>query len=115
MAQKILGQTLNAALGTPTQIYIVPAGTEASNLVLTICNTTAAASFFRVFQDDDGTGVAAVNQIQQGVSDGNNDVAAYTTTRIVLGPMSTEDGTIHVASETSNALTFTLHGTERTL
>ena len=115
MAQKILGQTLNAALGTPTQIYIVPASTEASGLVLTICNTTAAASFFRVFQDDDGTGVADVNQLYQGVDGGVNDLAAYTTTRLAIGPMSTVNGTIHVASETASAITFTLHGTERTL
>ena len=115
MAQKILGQVLNPVLATPTLIYTVPAGTEASNLVLTICNTTASPSFFRVFQDDDGSGVAAVNQIQQGVDGGNNDVAAYTTVRIPIGPMSNATGTIHVASETANALTFTLYGIERTL
>ena len=115
MAQKQLGQTLNAAVGTPTQIYIVPAGTEVSSLVLTICNTTSAASFFRVFQDDNGTGVAAVNQLYQGVSGGVNDLAPYTTVRLAIGPMSTVNGTIYVASETTDALTFTLHGTERTL
>jgi len=112
MPQKQLGQTETAA-NTDTLLYTLPDNTEASNLTLTVANTGAAANFFKVYQDNDGAVHTTATALYFGSSGNGNDLAANTTVILRIGSMSNFSGTMYVAGETANEVTFTLHGIER--
>lgn len=102
-----LGQTQTAA-ATATSIYSPPTDVEATDLSLTCVNTTGAADTIRVYQDDDGTTYTAATAIYYDLS-----IDAGETLVLSLGPMRNSAGNVAVESATANAVTFTLHGTER--
>lgn len=102
-----LGQARDSTGDTATTVYTVPSNVRATNLIMTIANTTATADDYRIFQDDNGTTADASTALFYDVA-----IAANTTIRVSLGPMSTATGTIRVSSSTANAITFTLHGSE---
>ncbi len=112
MAQKELGQVRAITAGTPVSIYSPAAGVEASNLQLNICNQTGTAAFFRVFKDDDGTTYDETTALRFGASGSPDDLPANSTRVISIGPMNNSAGNLAVDTETTNALTFTLHGIE---
>jgi len=112
MASKQLGQVRAITAGTPVSIYSPASGVQASGLRLTICNQTATACFYRVFQDDNGTTYDETTALYYGASGSEHDLAANTTVRLNIGPMNNSSGNLAVDVETTNALTFTLHGNE---
>jgi len=115
MPQKQLGQVRAITAGTPVSIYSPGTNVEATNLILTICNQTATARFFRVFQDDNGTDYTQPTAIHYGASGSPDDLAAFSTRRLPIPHMNNSSGNLAVDTETTDALTFTLHGTERTV
>ena len=104
MPQKQLGQVADGVGDTPTTLYTLAASTQASGLVITVCNV-GAADDYRITQDDNGTVGTIVTALHWDVA-----IAANTTVRIPVGPMSTATGTIRVSSSTADRITFTLHG-----
>ena len=106
MPQKQLGQVADGTGDTPTTLYTLPASTQASGLVVTVCNV-GAADAYRITQDDNGTTALVGQALHWDVA-----IAANTTVRLPIGPMSTATGTIRVSSTTANRITFTLHGIE---
>ena len=102
-----LGQVADGTGDTAVTLYTVASNVSASNLFITVCNVTATADDFRIFQDDNGTIATIVTAIYYDYP-----VAANQTLRIPVGPMSTATGTIRVSSSVADAVTFTLHGIE---
>lgn len=103
---------LAQAAGTAADavLYTPDAGKTAANLIMIVCNTDAAASYFSIYQDDDGAVHTAATALYfQTV------IAANTTVRLLLPPMTDAAGNISVACETDADCTFTLQGTEMLL
>lgn len=107
LTHKQLGQVRPPTAGTAVTLYTVPAGTQAINLVLFICNQTASASTYTIFQDDEGSGSGSTTMLYNTVT-----IAAAETAILQLPPLSTEGAIITVKSGNNNALTFTLGGIE---
>ena len=77
---------------------------------LVVCNTSAAAATFRFFIDDDGTTYDESTALfwDENIPVGQTlifDMSQY---------MDNSSGNAAVRSDTANALTFTLSGTEKT-
>ena len=102
-----LGQAIDAVGDTATTLYTVPANVRASNLVITVTNTTASAYDYRITQDDNGTTATVATALYWDVA-----IAANTTVRLAIGGMQTATGTIRVSSSVASAVAFTLHGIE---
>lgn len=107
MPLKQLGQQRPPTADTPVSIYSPATNIEATGLVLTICNQSAAASTYRIFQDDNGTTYDQTTALYWDVA-----IAADTTVRVNVGPMNDSSGNLAVSAGDNNALTFTLHGSE---
>ena len=107
--QKQLGQNRPSTADTPETIYTVPAGTQATNMLMYVCNQSGSASTYSVYQDDTGSGSGTTTVLHFDVS-----IAANETVLLQIPPMSTENGIITVAAGDNNALTFTLGGMEVT-
>ena len=104
--QKQLGQSAPAA-DTDTVIYTNTSGLEVTGMVMTCCNHHATlADTLHIYQDDDA-GLHTDAQMLYS----NFSVAAGSTARLAIGPMSTASGTVSVNSVLAH-ITFTLHGTE---
>ncbi len=103
--QKQLGQLNPGAANT--SIYTPPADTEASGLILTVCETGGVARTFRVFQDHDGSTYGDAQALYYDYP-----IEANATLRFAIGPMNNTSGNIAVYGSTAD-VTFTLHGTER--
>lgn len=108
MSQGLLGQVRAITTGTAVSLYTPGTGIEASNLVITVCNQTGSAATYDIYHDEDGTASTEVEALYFGVS-----LAANTTIRIPIGPMNASASNIMVDVGTTNAITFTLNGTER--
>ncbi len=108
MSQGLLGQVRAITAGTAVSLYSPGTGIEASNLVVTVCNQTASAATYDIYHDDDGTDSDEAQALYFTVS-----LAAKTTIRIPIGPINASAGNIMVDVGTTNAITFTLNGTER--
>lgn len=103
--QKQLGQQTNPT--TDAQIYQPPANIEATNLVLTVCETAGTAdTTIQVTQDHDGTTFSAATALYWDYA-----ISANNTIRIAIGPMNNSAGEISVKCS-ATGVTFTLHGTE---
>jgi hypothetical protein len=103
-------KTLGQAAPTSTanvDIYTVPADTEAIVSSIVVCNTTAEGTSFRIFQRIDGAAAGTANAIAYDV-----DIAANSLVSIELKLTLDATDVISVRSATSNALTFTLNGSE---
>lgn len=72
-----------------------------------IANTTTASAAFRLFHDDDGSTYSTATALYYDVS-----VSANTTTLIndIELTMANPDGNLAAATDTSDALTFTVYG-----
>lgn len=100
-----LGQVTDTVGDTATTLYTLASNTRASNLTVTVCNATATADDFCIYQDDDGTAANKVNALYF-----DHPIAANQTLKVQVGPMSTATGTIRISCSTASAVTFTLHG-----
>jgi hypothetical protein len=103
-------KTLGQAAPTSTanvDVYTVPTGTEAIVSSIVVCNTTTEGTSFRIFQRINGAAAGAANAIAFDVA-----IAANSLVSIELKLTLDAADVISVRSATSNALTFTLNGSE---
>ena len=107
---KQLGQAAPANT-TAVSIYSPASGINAILKTLVIANNTASAVKYRVFHDDDGTTYDESTALFYDV-----ELNANSTDVIPLNAgISDSDGNIAVRTETADALTFTLYGSEMTV
>jgi len=110
-ARKQLGQ-LRPANTTAASIYSPPgnAVTRVENII--ICNSSGSSAKFRIFHDSDGT---TYDETTALFWDGillSNTTAFFGDDK--FGPLylNNTNGNIAVRTDTANALTFTIYGTE---
>jgi|TARA_Y100000296_G_C5174000_1_gene258951 hypothetical protein len=104
---KQLGQ-LRPANTTAASLYSPAANTNAILKTLVVCNQTAAPADYRVFHDDNGTTYDETTALFFDVT-----LAANVTDVIPLNAgMNDSTGNFAVRTDTNNALTFTLYGSE---
>ena len=106
IAYKILGQSHPAGTAE-TDLYTVPASTEAVVSTLTITNVTGSSANARVWARIAGAATAHVNAILFDVPVAANSVAAFT-----LGLTLDATDVVTVRSGTGGSLTFQLFGSE---
>ncbi len=105
---KQLGQARPSGSATPESIYSPAAGVETRVSSIVICNTTGSEAKFRVFHDEPGT-----DYDQDTALHYDEALAGNATVRKNLGiDMTDSGGNLAVESDTGNALTFTVYGTE---
>ncbi len=106
---KQLGQ-LRPANTTAATIYSPGSSTESIVRTITVCNLTASAVDYSIFDDDDGTTYDESTALYFNVS-----LAAKATENIeVRIAMNDPNGNLAVKTETSSALNFTCFGEEFT-
>lgn len=103
---KVLGQAAPATTSN-ANLYTVPSATSAVVSTLVIANTTASAATCRVFVRVAGAAAAASNSIAYDLSIAANSHVAFTE-----GFTLAATDVVTVQTGTSNALTFTLFGSE---
>jgi hypothetical protein len=103
---KTLGQAAPSSTAN-VDIYTVPSATEAIVSSIVVCNTTNEATSFRIFQRINGATAGTQNAIAYDV-----DIAARALVSIELKLTLDASDVISVRSATSNALTFTVNGSE---
>jgi hypothetical protein len=103
---KTLGQAAPASTAN-ADIYTVPSATQAVVSSIVVCNTTAEATTFRIFQRINGAAASTANAIAYDV-----DIAANALVSIELKLTIDAADVISVRSATANALTFTVNGSE---
>ena len=102
---KILGQSAPSAT-TSTDLYTVPASTQAVVSSIVVCNRDSAAATFRISTAIDGATLANAQYIAYDVTVGGND-----STIITIGATLGDTDKIRVYASTAN-LTFTAYGSE---
>ena len=104
---KVLGQLAAASAVTATEaVYTVPASTQAVLSTVTICNTGAVSTTYRLAVRPDGTAVTAKHYIAY-----DSPIAANDTIALTLGI--TMDGADILGAVAGNAsLTFNAFGCE---
>lgn len=105
---KILGQ-VEPADTTNTDLYTVPASTEAIISTLIVSNNTATEAAFRIFVREAGATAGTENSIAYDTLINANTQAAFT-----LGLTLSATDIITVRSSTGGALTFSAFGSELT-
>jgi hypothetical protein len=105
---KVLGQAHPAAT-TTTDLYTVPASTEAIISTMTISNMTSTAGVARVWVRVNGAATAHVNSIMHDVAVAGNSINAFT-----LGLTIDAGDIVSVRSTNGDDLTFQLFGSEIT-
>jgi hypothetical protein len=103
---KTLGQQAPTTTNN-VDVYTVPASTEAIISSILICNTTSTAATFRIFQRIDGVAAGPANAIAF-----DQTVPANSTTSFEAKITMNAADVLTVRSGTSNALTFTVNGSE---
>jgi hypothetical protein len=103
---KILGQSHPAGT-SETDVYTVPASTQAIVSTLTITNVSGSTANARVWLRVAGASTASVNAILWDVPIASNSVAAFT-----LGLALAATDVVTVQSSSGSTLTFQLHGSE---
>ena len=106
IAYKVLGQQAPASTSN-VDVYTVGAGKSAIVSSLIIANTTASSATARVFLRIGGAAAATSNALAYDVTVSANSHAAFTE-----GWTMAATDVLTVQSGTSNALTFTLTGSE---
>ena len=104
-AYKILGQSAPSAT-TSTDLYTVPASTQAVVSSIAVCNRDSAAATYRISTAPTGTALANSQYIAYDVTVGGND-----STIITIGATLGATDKIRVYASTAN-LTFTAYGSE---
>jgi hypothetical protein len=105
-----LGQA-RPANTTAVSIYSPASGINAVLKTIVIANTTGSSASYRIFHDDDGTTYDQSTALFYDVT-----IPANTSDVIELsGGMNDSDGNFAVRTDTNNALTFTLYGSETTV
>lgn len=108
--RKQLGQ-LRPANTSAAALYTVASKTQAWVTSIIVCNTTAVAATFSIYNDTDGTTYSEVTALFF-----DNAIAANETVVIELVDalaLIIQGGTIGVKSGTANAINFTAYGLER--
>lgn len=105
---KILGQQRPSDTNA-TDIYTVPASTQAVISSILICNTTSSAATFSVFQRVSTQTAGEANAIAF-----DQNIPANSTTTIEAKLTLSSTNVLSVKSGTSSALTFTVNGSEIT-
>lgn len=108
IAYKILGQ-VHPSNSSETNLYTVPAATEAIVSTMTITNVTASPVTARVHARIAGAATGHVNAILYDVSVAGNSVAAFT-----LGLTLAATDVVTVKTSGGATLTFQLFGSEIT-
>jgi hypothetical protein len=103
---KILGQAHPAGT-SDTDVYTVPASTQAIVSTLSITNVTASSANARVYVRVAGATSASVNAVLYDVPVAANSVAAFT-----LGITLDATDVVTVKTSTGSSLTFQLFGSE---
>lgn len=104
---KQLGQA-NPGAATATSIYSPASGINAQIKTLVVVNVTSSVAKYRVYHDDDGTTYNTTTALFYDITLNGN-----STDVIQLNAgMADSDGNFAVESDTANALTFTLYGSE---
>lgn len=103
---KILGQQAPSTTSAIT-LYTVPSSTEAIVSTITVTNTTATDTTFRVFIEDSGAGASTSNALAYDAPITANSFTAFT-----LGLTLSAGDVITVRSGTGSALTFQAFGSE---
>lgn len=107
---KQLGQAAPANT-IAVSIYSPASGINAILKKIVVCNTTASSAKYRIFHDADGTTYDTTTALFYDVT-----LSANSTDIIHLdGGMNDSDGNIAVRTDTNDALTFTLYGSETTI
>lgn len=107
-AYKILGQA-NLTTTSDTDIYTVPASTEAVISTLIVANIGTVATTFNLALRPNGETLADKHYIAQGVP-----IAANDSTTLTLGMTLDAADVVTAAAGTANALSFNIFGTEIT-
>lgn len=104
---KILGQS-NPAATTLTTLYTVPSATQAVCSTLSVCNTGATATTYRIAVRPAGASIAAQHYLAYDAS-----VAAYDSILLTLGISIAATDVVSVYAG-NTALAFHLYGVEVT-
>lgn len=104
---KVLGQSAPAAT-TDTNVYTVPASTQAVVSTIAVCNRAASTSTFRIAIRPDGATLANQHYIAYDIT-----IAASDTLFFTIGATLDAADVITVRSSTTN-LTFNVYGSEIT-
>lgn len=104
---KQLGQSRPAS-ATATSIYSPASGINAVLKTLVVCNNTSSSAKYRVYHDDNGTTYDQSTALFYDVT-----LSPNSTDVIPLsGGMADSNGNFAIESDTTNAITFTLYGSE---
>jgi len=103
---KTLGQQAPSTTNN-ADLYTVPSATEAIISSIFVCNTTATAATFRIFQRIDGATAGTANAIAY-----DQTIPANSTTTIESKITMNASDVLTVRSGTANSLTFTVNGSE---
>lgn len=105
---KILGQAEPSDTNV-TDLYTVPASTEAIVSTLVVANTSGTDRTFRIFVREAGAAAATGNAIAYDTQISANSQVAFT-----LGLTLSATDILSVRSETANSITFQAFGSELT-
>lgn len=105
---KILGQSAPSDTNN-TDLYTVPAATEAIISTLAVANTTATNATYTVYVRDGGAAAASSNILVGGAT-----AEANSTTAVSIGITLSATDVVTVQSDTADAITFHAFGTEVT-
>ena len=103
---KVLGQTAPSGT-TNVDLYTVGSGKSAIVSSIAICNVTATAATYRVFQRIAGAAAGVANAVVYDAT-----VAANSTSTVEIKMTLAATDVITVQSGTGSALTFTANGSE---
>ena len=105
--EKQLGQ-LRMASTSEESVYSPAANVTGIVLQINICNTTSSAAVYSIYQDDDGSTYSENTALHF-----EQPIAANTTIQIKgWYPMNNINGNLAAKTDTANAITVTVHGTE---
>jgi hypothetical protein len=107
--EKQLGQ-LRMTSTSAESVYSPAANVTGIVLQINICNTTGTAAVYSIYQDDDGSTYSENTALHF-----EQPIAANTTIQIRgWYPMNNANGNLAAETDTANALTVTVHGSEIT-
>ena len=90
-------------------IYSPAANVTGIVLQINVCNTTSSTVIYSVYQDNDGSTYSENTALHF-----EQDIAAKTTVQIKgWYPMNNVNGYLAAQTDTANAITVTVHGTEK--
>lgn len=108
LIEKEFGQ-LRMTSTSAESIYSPAVNVTGIILQINICNTTASAVVYSIYQDNNGSTYDAGTSLHFEQS-----IAAKTTIQIKgWYPMNNSSGNLAAQTDTANALTVTVHGTEK--